>query len=76
MSSHRIAAILLLTLGFGVPAQAKPPVAGAASPRQGGILEELSAYGATLLLTLKDGGVLCGSGYAPRRHRHRRRSTP
>jgi len=64
MLSRRIAAILLLTLGFGVPAQAKPPAAGAAFPRQGGILEELTAYGATLLLALKDGG-LCGSGYCP-----------
>jgi hypothetical protein len=64
MSIRRIAAILLLTLGFGVSAQAKPPAAGAAFPRQGSILEELTAYGATLLLELKDGG-LCGSGYCP-----------
>ncbi|HSS49843.1 MAG TPA: hypothetical protein VLX28_12960 [Thermoanaerobaculia bacterium] len=64
MSSRLIAALLLLTLGFGVPAQAKPPAAGAAFPRQGGVLEELTAYGATLLLALKDGG-LCGQGYCP-----------
>lgn len=63
MLIRRIAAILLLTLGLGVPAQAKPPAAGAA-PRQGGVLEELTAYGATLLLALKDGG-LCGTGYCP-----------
>jgi hypothetical protein len=65
MSSRRIAAVLLLTLGFGVPAHAKPPTAGAAFPRQGGVLEELSAYGATLFLMLKEGGGLCGSGYCP-----------
>jgi hypothetical protein len=65
MSIRRIAAALLLTLGLGVPAQAKPPAAGAAFPRQGGVLEELTTYGATLLLMLKEGGGLCGSGYCP-----------
>jgi hypothetical protein len=65
MSSRRIAALLLLTLGLGVPAQAKPPAAGAVFPRQGGVLEELMTYGATLFLVLKDGGGLCGTGYCP-----------
>ena len=55
---------LLLTLGFGIPAQAKPPAAGAASPRQGGVLEGLTAYGVALLHALKD-DPLCGSGYCP-----------
>lgn len=59
-----IATALLLTLGFGLPAQAKPPVAGAASPRQGGVLEELTAYGVALFLALKD-EPLCGTGYCP-----------
>ena len=59
-----IVATLLLTLGLGIPAQAKPPAAGAASPRQGDVLEGLNAYGAALLEVLKDGG-LCGSGYCP-----------
>jgi hypothetical protein len=64
MSSRRIAALLLLTLGSGVPAQAKPPAAGAAFPRQGGVLEELMTYGATLFL-LKDGDDRCGTAYCP-----------
>ncbi|HEY4597101.1 MAG TPA: hypothetical protein VIJ02_11910 [Thermoanaerobaculia bacterium] len=55
---------LLLTLGLGLPAQAKPPAAGAASLRQGGVLEGLAAYGAALLLALKD-DPLCGRGYCP-----------
>jgi hypothetical protein len=59
-----IATVLLLTLGFGVPAQAKPPAAGAASPRQGGVLEELTAYGVALFLALED-EPLCGLGYCP-----------
>lgn len=59
-----IATALLLTLGLGVPAQAKPPGAGAASPRQGGVLDELTAYGVALFLTLKNGD-LCGLGYCP-----------
>ena len=67
MSSRWIRCIvtaLLLTLGLGIPAQAKPPAAGAASHRQGGVLEEITAYGAALLVALKDGG-LCGTGYCP-----------
>jgi len=64
MSSRWIAIALLLSLGFGVPAQAKPPAAGAASPRQGGVLEELTAHGLALFLALKDGD-LCGMGYCP-----------
>lgn len=61
-----IAAVVLLTLGFGVPAQAKPPAAGAASSRQGSVLEELTAYGAALIVGLKFGeGGLCGTGYCP-----------
>ena len=59
-----IATVLLLTLGFGVPAQAKPLAATAASPRLGDILEELTAYGVALFLALKDGD-LCGMGYCP-----------
>ena len=59
-----IATGLLLTLGFGVPAQAKPPAAGAASPRQGSVLEELTAYGVALLLKLQD-GERCGTSYCP-----------
>ena len=60
-----IATVLLLTLGFGVPAQAKPAAAAAASPRQGGVLEELTAYGVALFLTLKDGEGRCGTAYCP-----------
>jgi hypothetical protein len=60
-----IATGLLLTLGFGVPAQAKPPAASAASHRQGGILEELTAYGVALFLTLKYDGERCGTAYCP-----------
>ena len=61
-----IATVLLLTLGFGVPAQARTPAAGAASSRQGGVLEELTAYGVALFLRLKEGaGGLCGMGYCP-----------
>ncbi|HEY2294045.1 MAG TPA: hypothetical protein VGM86_25365 [Thermoanaerobaculia bacterium] len=56
---------LLLTLGLGLPAQAKPPAAGAASPRQGGVLEGLTAYGVALFLAVKDDGGLCGMGYCP-----------
>jgi len=59
-----IAAVLLLTLGFGLPAQAKPPAAGAVSPRQRGVLEGLTAYGVALFLALKD-EPLCGLGYCP-----------
>jgi hypothetical protein len=60
-----IATVLLLTLGFGVPAQAKPSAA-AASPRQGGVLEELMAYGVALFLPIKDGGPKCGDpAYCP-----------
>src|SRR5215510_1083792 len=59
-----MATVLLLTLGFGIPAQAKPPAAGAASPRQWGVLEGLTAYGAALFLALKD-DPLCGSGWCP-----------
>jgi hypothetical protein len=59
-----IAIALLLTFGLGIPAQAKPPAAGAASPRQGGVLEELTAYGVALFLGLKD-GELCGRSYCP-----------
>lgn len=66
MLNRRIAALLLLTLGCGVPAQAKPLAAGAASPRQRGVLEELTAYGASLLLALKDDTYpWCGTGYCP-----------
>ncbi len=66
MSSRWIATVVLLTLGFGVPAQAQPPAAGAASSRQGGVLEELTAYGAALIVALKFGdGALCGGGYCP-----------
>lgn len=60
-----IATVLLLTLGFGVPAQAQLPTAGAVSPRQGSVLEELTTYGVALFLTLKEGGGLCGTGYCP-----------
>jgi hypothetical protein len=60
-----IATGLLLTLGFGVPAQAKPSAAGAASSRQGGVLEGLTSYGVALFLKLRDGGGLCGMGYCP-----------
>lgn len=59
-----IATALLLTLGFGIPAQAKTPAAGAASPRQGGVLEGLTAYGVALFLALKD-DPLCGEAYCP-----------
>ena len=59
-----IATVLLLTLGLGVPAQAKPPAAGTASLRQGGILEELTAYGVALFLALKDTDQ-CQTGYCP-----------
>ena len=65
MLSRRIAVLLLLTLGLGVSAQAKPLAVDAAFPRQGGVLEELMTYGATMLLMLKDGGGLCGTGYCP-----------
>jgi hypothetical protein len=65
MLSRRIVAILLLTLGSGVSAQAKPLAVDAAFPRQGGVLEELMTYGATLFLTMKEGGGLCGTGYCP-----------
>jgi len=59
------ATVLLLTLGLGVPAQAKPAAAGTASPRQEGVLEELKSFGGTLFQTLTDGGPLCGMGYCP-----------
>jgi hypothetical protein len=59
-----IATALLLTLALGVPAQAKPPAAGAAFHGQGGVLEELTAYGASLLRALKD-YPWCGMGYCP-----------
>ena len=66
MLNRRIAALLLLTLGFGVSAQAKPLAAGPASHGQGGVLEALTAYGASLLLTLKDDAhPWCGTGYCP-----------
>jgi len=65
MLSRWIAAGLLLILGFGVPAQAKPLAADVAFPHQGGVLEELSAYVAALFLMLKSDGGLCGTGYCP-----------
>ena len=66
MLNRRIAVLLLLTLGFGVSAQAKPLASGAASPRQRGVLAELTAYGASLLLALKDDAhPWCGTGYCP-----------
>jgi hypothetical protein len=69
MSSRHIrpiVAALLLTLGLGVPAQAKPLAAGAVLHGQGGVLEELTAYGASLLRALKDGSPWCGeTGYCP-----------
>ena len=66
MSNRWIAIVLLLALGFGVPAHAQPPAAGAASSRHGGILAELTSDGAALLLALKSGdGGLCGTGYCP-----------
>jgi hypothetical protein len=63
---RRIATGLILTLGFGISAQAKSPAAGAVSPRQGGVLEEITSYGVALFqkLTAGDGG-LCGTGYCP-----------
>lgn len=67
MSSHRFrgfATLLLLTLGFGMPAQAKSPAAGAAPPRQISILEELTAYGVALFLPLKE-DPKCGTAYCP-----------
>jgi hypothetical protein len=60
-----IVTVVLLSLGSGVPAQAKTPPAGTVSSRQGGVLEELKAFGVRLFLTLKDGEVRCGSGYCP-----------
>lgn len=61
-----IATALLLTLGLGVPAQAKSPAAGIVSPRHGGVLEELTAYGAALFLALKSGGAQCEpTGWCP-----------
>jgi hypothetical protein len=65
MLNRRIAALLLLTLGFGVSAQAKPLAAGAASHRQGGVLEAFAAYGASLARVLKDVSPWCGTGYCP-----------
>lgn len=59
-----IAVGLLLTLGFGVPAQAKSPAARAVSSRQGGVLEEWTAYGVALFLVLKD-GAQCETGWCP-----------
>jgi len=59
-----IAAALLLTLGLGIPAQAKPLAAGAAFHGQGGVLEELTAHGASLLRALKD-YPWCGQAYCP-----------
>jgi hypothetical protein len=59
-----IAAASLLTLGLGIPAQAKPLAVGAASPRQGGVLEGLAAYGAALFRALKN-EPWCGQGYCP-----------
>jgi hypothetical protein len=56
---------VLLTLGLGLPAQAKPSAAGTVSLRQGGVLEEITAFGVALFLTLKSGGGLCGTGYCP-----------
>ena len=60
-----VAAVLLLTLGLGVPAQAKPLAAGAALHGQGSALEVLTAYGASLLRMVKDTSPWCGSGYCP-----------
>ena len=62
---RRIATVLILTFGFGISAQAKLLVAGAASPGQGGVLEEITSYSVALFLTLKSGGGLCGTGYCP-----------
>ena len=70
-----IVTALLLTLGFGVPAQAKTPAAGAASLRQGGVLEGLTAYGVALFLGLKDERPCAERRIAPRRRRRHRRST-
>ena len=66
MLNRRIAALLLLTLGFGASAQAKPLAAGAASYGQGGVLEALTAYGASLARVLKSDPVpWCGRAYCP-----------
>jgi hypothetical protein len=62
---RRIATVLLLTLGFGIPAQAKLPAAGAVSPAQGSVLEEITSHSIALFLKLMDGGGLCGTGYCP-----------
>jgi hypothetical protein len=62
---RRIATGLILTLGFGISAQAKLPEADAASPRQGGVLEEITSYSAALFLKLTGDGGLCGTGYCP-----------
>lgn len=69
MSSRRIrciVAVLLLTLGLGIPAQAKPSAAAAVSLRQGGVVEELTAYGVALFLGLKSDGTQCDpTGWCP-----------
>jgi hypothetical protein len=63
---RRIATGLILTLGFGISAQAESPVAGAASPGRGGVLEELTHYSIALFQKLASGdGGLCGTGYCP-----------
>jgi hypothetical protein len=58
------ATLLLLTLGFGIPAQAKSSAAGAASLRQGGVLDELTAFGVAFFLRFKE-DPKCGTGYCP-----------
>lgn len=68
MLSRRIliACLLLLTLCCGVPAQAKPLAAGAASLRQWGVLEQLTAYGISLTRVLKfESSPYCGTAYCP-----------
>jgi hypothetical protein len=59
----RIATTLLLTLGSGVAAQAQPLAAGAASLHLGSFLDELKAYGLSLLLPSEE-VPLCGHGHA------------
>ncbi len=71
MSSRHIrpiaaAAAILLTLGLALPAQAKPLAAGAAFHGQGGVLEALTACGASLARVLKlTSAPWCGTGYCP-----------
>jgi hypothetical protein len=62
---RRIATVLILTFGFGISAEAKLPVAGAASPRQGGVLEGITSHSVALFLKLMTDGGLCGTGYCP-----------